>query len=175
VTQLPQRKSLRLKDFDYSTDGAYFVTICTRDRQLIFGNVIDHAMNLNHYGYIVDSVWRGLSERFTQIKLDEFVVMPNHVHGIISVVGAVHEPPLHHELPIQTKRRNMLLPKMVGYFKMNSAKRINQLRNTPGTPVWQRNYYERVIRDEHELQVIQKYIADNPVKWNEDPENNVWT
>ena len=92
------------------------------------------------------------------------VIMPNHLHGIIIInetpVGAIHELPL--------QRRNMLLPKIIGYLKMNTAKRINQLRDNSGTPVWQRNYYERVIRNDHELQSVRQYIDDNPIKWAED-------
>lgn len=101
--------------------------------------------------------------------MDSFAVMPNHVHGIIIVsdpVGAIHESP---EDP--SPRRGMILSKLVGYLKMNTGKRINEIRNTPGVTVWQRNYYEHVIRHADELSTIQRYIVENPVKWAED-ENN---
>jgi REP element-mobilizing transposase RayT len=102
--------------------------------------------------------------------------MPNHFHGIITInnhVGAIHELPLH-ELPLQIEpkqRRKMLLPKIIGFLKMNSAKEINQIRATLGYPVWQRNYYEHIIRSEEEMNRIHRYIIDNPAKWAED-ENN---
>ena len=152
------RRSIRLRDYDYSTTGAYFVTICTHERGCLFGEVVEGQMRLNEAGGMVESVWNLLPQRYPGITLDAFVVMPNHIHGIVSIdgpVGAIHELPLH-------QRRSMTLPKVVGYLKMNSAKHINQLRNTPGIPVWQRNYYERVIRDDRELAAIRQYIADNP-------------
>jgi len=138
-----RRRSIRLHDYDYSATGAYFITICTQGRACLFGEVVDGAMCLNGTGAMIESVWNLLPQRYPGITLDAFVVMPNHIHGIVSIdgpVGAIHELPLH-------QRRSMTLPKVVGYLKMNSAKRINQSRNTPGIRVWQRNYYERVIRD----------------------------
>jgi REP element-mobilizing transposase RayT len=104
--------------------------------------------------------------------LDEFVIMPNHMHGIIIIggdvdngVGAIHE------LPLRIKRRAMVLPKIIGYFKMNSARQINQMHNTPGCPVWQRNYWEHVIRNKKSLHKIREYIRDNPYHWPSDDEN----
>ena len=97
--------------------------------------------------------------------------MPNHIHGIIiitkSVVGAIHESPLH-EMPLRDKRRQMMLSKIIGQFKMNSAKQINLSKNISGTPVWQRNYYERIIRDDDELNRVRGYIKNNPVNWKQD-------
>jgi len=128
---------------------------------------------LNEFWKIVQTIWDKLVERFVNITTDQFVIMPNHVHGIIMVnpsnVGAIHELPL----PSGKKqRRRMLLPEIIGYFKMNTAKRINLLRNTPGIPVWQRNYYERVIRSESELFEIRRYVQENHLKWDLDPENS---
>ena len=119
------RKSLRLKDYDYSRSGAYFITICTKNRELCFEKLPDLQS-------VVFFQWNALEVRFPAIQLDEFVVMPNHIHGIIFIVGAIHESPLQN-------RRNMLLPKAIGYFKMNTAKKINQILNRPGQPFWQRN------------------------------------
>ena len=119
------RKSLRLKDYDYSRSGAYFITICTKNRELCFEKLPDLQS-------VVFFQWNALEVRFPAIQLDEFVVMPNHIHGIIFFVGAIHESPLQN-------RRNMLLPKAIGYFKMNTAKKINQILNRPGQPFWQRN------------------------------------
>ncbi len=111
-----------------------------------------------------------ITMHFPHTKIYEFVIMPNHVHGIIIIewpdgdVGAIHELPLR-ELPQQIQRRKMLLPKIIGYFKMNSAKTINQNRNIQGWSVWQRNYYEHIIRNENELKRIRQYIINNPVNW----------
>ena len=105
--------------------------------------------------------------RYPHTRSDAFVVMPNHIHGIIFInVGAIHESPL--QKPRITRPRHMLLPKIIGYIKMNSAKKINTLRATSGTPLWQRNYYEHVIRNETDLEEIREYIENNPPKWLED-------
>jgi len=147
-----RRRSIRLQGYDYSQPGAYFVTICTHGQQNILGDVIDDSVHMSPLGEIVGQMWRGLPGRFERVELDQFVVMPNHVHGIIVItpvvgVGAIHELPLR-ELPRQSKaqRRRMLLPKVIGYFKMNASKVINELRGTPGGLVWQRNYYEHIVR-----------------------------
>jgi REP element-mobilizing transposase RayT len=161
-----QRRSIRLKGYDYSKAGAYFITICTHCKECLFGEIIDGATKLNAYGEIVEKCWCELPNHYENICLDEFVVMPNHIHGIIVItynVGAIHELPL--------QRRNMLLPKIIGQFKMQSAKQINQLRHTHGQPVWQRNYYEHIIRNEDELNHIREYILNNPSKWEFDEEN----
>ncbi len=169
------RRSIRLQGYDYSQSGAYFVTICTHGQECILGEVIHDCVQMSLYGEMVWQTWRGLPQRFERVELDQFVVMPNHVHGIIvitPVVGAIHVGAIH-ELPLQsqTQRRRMLLPKVVGYFKMNASKAINELRGTPGIPVWQRNYYEHVVRNESELRAIQQYILDNPLNWQLDAEN----
>ncbi len=178
--EVHHRQSIRLRDYDYSRAGAYFVTICAWQRECLFGEVVDGEMRLNDAGRVVTRIWDTLSQRFQDAEVDVFVAMPNHIHGIIVIndpggVRAIHELPLHaspHASSLRKlylrDRRNMSLPKIIGYLKMNSAKHINQQRNTPGVPVWQRNYYERIIRDESEWHAIRQYIADNPVKWQED-------
>lgn len=178
--EVHHRQSIRLRDYDYSRAGAYFVTICAWQRECLFGEVVDGGMRLNDAGRVVTRIWDMLPQRFQDAEVDVFVAMPNHIHGIIVIndpggVGAIHELPLHaspHASPLRKlylrDRRNMSLPKIIGYLKMNSAKRINQQRNTPGVPVWQRNYYERIIRDESEWHAIRQYMLDNPVKWEED-------
>jgi putative transposase len=174
------RRSIRLREYDYSSTGAYFVTICVHGRECLFGEITDCEMKLNDAGRLVEGVWKGLPGRFPHVELDECIIMPNHFHGIIVIadnpdpVGAIHELPLHHAaISAKMHRRNMLLPKIIGYLKMNSAKGINLLRYMQGVPVWQRNYYERIIRNEAELDVARKYIAENPMKWAEDEENPV--
>jgi putative transposase len=187
----PNRRSIRLKGYDYSQPGAYFVTLVARQRECLFGEISDGEARLSEVGKVVWDVWQALPARYAEIDLDEAVVMPNHFHGIIWIkevgVGAIHELPQPEtpqpetpqpETPIREEpfemrrllRRQMLLPKVIGYFKMNSAKRINALRDTPGEPVWQRNYYERVIRNEGELEAIREYIRANPLIWEDDQE-----
>lgn len=138
-------------------------------------------MALNDAGRVVSEMWSNLPGRYPGVALDEFVVMPDHFHGIVVIdsVGAIHESPDNNadksgairELPLRcVQRRKMLLSKIIGFFKMNSAKQINLMRDNPGCPVWQRNYYERVIRDERELDAARKYILENPIKWDLDKE-----
>ena len=167
------RKVIRLREYDYSQAGGYFITICTYHREYLFGQVINHQMMLNKTGETVKQWWLKLEDKFINVKLDNYVVMPNHLHGIIVViekdkVGAIHELPLQSGMIL---RRQMLIPKTVGYFKMNSAKYINRLRGAMGYPLWQRNYYEHVIRNENELYRITEYIQNNPLKWDLDREN----
>ncbi len=161
-----KRRSIRLKGYDYSQAGAYFVTICTKDRECLFGDITNGEMQLNIMGTVVQQYWNKIPRHFPNTAIDEFIVMPNHVHGIICIetnfVGAIHELPLHE---YKRQRRKMLLPKIIGWFKMQSAKQINQIRNTRSNPVWQRNYYEHIIRNEQELNTIRKYILTNPLKW----------
>jgi REP element-mobilizing transposase RayT len=166
------RKAIRLRYYDYSQAGGYFITICTYNREHLFGQVTDHQIVLNEAGDVVKRWWLQLEDKFTGIKLGSCVVMPNQVHGIITVaekeVGAIHELPLRRE---KIERRRMLIPKIIGYFKMNSAKYVNRLRGAAGHTLWQRNYYDHVIRDENELSRIREYIHNNPLKWDLDREN----
>ena len=162
------RRSVRLKGFDYTQPGAYFVTMVCRDRELLLESDVSAG--------IVRSVWNSLPRRFPSVELDEFIVMPNHVHGIIVItdnkatasVGAIHELPLQNNWK---QRWIMTLPKVIGYLKMNTAKRSNQLNQRSGQPLWQRNYYEHIIRTEDELNCIRQYILNNPFTWETDEEN----
>lgn len=190
------RRSIRLPKYDYSEYGYYFVTICAYNREPIFGEIVDGEIKLNETGKIVLAEWGNLPKRYPDIKLDCFVIMPNHIHVIIKIdtVGAVHEPPIRNEPPINLekpptdgwairelplrdrqifmqKRRKMLLPKIIGYFKMNTGKKINLFLNTPGVSIWQRNYYEHIIREENELNNIRQYILENPRSWDRDRNN----
>lgn len=139
-------------------------------------------MVLNEAGNILLATWGKLPERYPNVVTDERVVMPNHFHGVLFIVddsvGAVHEPPLRkpereYETPeeYRLRRRRMLLPRVVGYFKMNTAKAINLISSSSGAPVWQRNYYEHVIRTDDELARIRSYIYYNPHQWKQDDEN----
>jgi putative transposase len=177
IDQKRKRRSIRLQDYDYSQTGAYYITMCTRNRECLFGNVIDGQIQLNEIGQIVQTVWDGLPQFYEGVELDAFVVMPNHVHGVIVIhagVGAIHESPLPLKSFVSARiagRRGMLLPKIIGRFKMVSAKQINDLRQSAGGALWQRNYYEHVVRDEVSLNRIRQYIADNPAQWKFDREN----
>jgi len=160
-TQRHHRSSVRLKGYDYSQEGAYFLTICTYNQQML--------LEKEDYHTILQKTWDMLPHRYPQIHLDEFIIMPNHVHGIVWIdVGAIHESPLQYDR--QHKHRS-LLSKIVGYFKMNCAKQINLLRARPGIPFWQRSYYEHIIRSDQELNRIREYIQNNPLRWELDREN----
>jgi len=153
---MPRRKTLRLRSFDYSGTGAYFITVCAHRRSPIFGRCAGGELRLSGAGLAVVKCWDEIPAHFPSVELDAFVVMPNHVHGILFLVRAGHAPPL------QT---------VVGSFKSAAAREVNGLRGTGGNPVWQRGYYERVVRSEEELEAIRQYVSDNPRGWTSDPEN----
>ncbi|GBD27454.1 hypothetical protein HRbin30_02801 [bacterium HR30] len=182
----PGRRSIRLKGYDYSQDGAYFVTIVTQDRACLFGQVVDGEMRLNELGTIVWATWHDLPRHYPNVDLDAFVVMPNHVHGIIVLtpVGAGFKPAPTNAAgfkpaptnatgfkPAPTAGRVHGLTEMVRAFKTFSARRINERRGTPGVRVWQRNYYEHIIRNDESLNRIREYIANNLLQWALDREN----
>ncbi|MEJ5283963.1 MAG: transposase [Brevinematales bacterium] len=189
--EIHHRRSIRLKNYNYSQPGTYFITLCVKNRENLFGTITNGQIQLNDYGKIAQKYWLEIPSHFPDVSLDEFVIMPNHFHGIVIIneivgkVGAIHEllQPSQPEFPQPSQpelskiqediespkiRRKMTIPKIVGRFKMNSAKEINLLRQTPGIPVWQRNYYEHIIRIEKELNNIRKYIINNPLKWKTD-------
>ena len=174
------RHSIRLKGYDYSQAGAYFLTLLVKNRECLLGEIINGQFQPNDFGRVIETFWDELPRRYPEIELDAFVVMPNHVHGIIVIVGplsvrAIHELPLQlsqepplPEPSLRAIRRQMLLPKVVGYFKMNTAKRLNQMRGIEGAPFWHRNYYEHIIRNEADLNRIREYIQNNPTRWADD-------
>jgi REP element-mobilizing transposase RayT len=170
-----QRRSTRLRQFDYATPGAYFLTICARNRESLFGEVVDDGVRTSEAGRIVEAAWAGLPEHYPHVALDAFIVMPNHVHGILILeeVGAGFKPaPTNSPGRIRPKQP---LPEIVRAFKTFSARRINELRMSPGQPVWQRSYYDHVIRDEESLERIRDYIFTNPLRWSMDRENLLQT
>ncbi|MCX7838639.1 MAG: transposase, partial [Anaerolineae bacterium] len=164
---------------------AYFVTIVTRNRECLFGDVVDGAMRVNAWGQIVVECWDALPTHFPNVELDAFVVMPNHVHGIIVIVddaaprrgeaffGLSRKPknasPLHPQPPRGTQSGSV--GAIIQNFKSVSARKINASRDTAGAPVWQRNYYEHIIRNEKSLHAIRAYIENNPAHWAQDDEN----
>jgi len=170
------RCSIRLKDYDYAQAGAYFITICTYNKESIFGNVINGEMMSNEYGQVVEREWLKTTQIRTDMELDEFIVMPNHIHGIFviieSPVGAHSRAPSHTQhgcVPTQRKPRS--LSSFLAGFKSAVTRQINELRGMPYVPLWQRNYYEHVIRNENDLAEIREYIVNNPLKWDLDSEN----
>ena len=171
-----RRYSLRLKGFDYAQLGAYFITICTRNRECFLGNVEDGKMSLSDAGRLANAVWKQLPRHYPHIQLDTYVIMPNHVHGVVFIVGMDNDPVGAGLKPAPTPNADFNkarhgLPEIVRAFKTFSARRINVFRGTVGAPVWQRNYYEHVIRNDESLNRIRQYIMDNPSRWHEDPEN----
>ncbi len=185
-----QRRSIRLAGYDYGSAGVYFVTICTYQRDLLFEDVVLRR--------VAETMWQRIPRHFPNVQLDGWVVMPNHVHGIVvivddpgrgeasQVIGSraefvpsdairfANETVSGDASPLRqrpTGAQAGSLGAIVGNFKSVTARRINRLRRTPGVPVWQRNYYEHVVRDERALNAIRQYIADNPARWMWDRHN----
>jgi len=177
------RRSIRLPGYDYAIEGAYFITICTEDKECLFGNIHDGIMAPNAMGKIVQACWLDLPKHFRHVDLDAFVLMPNHMHGIVVVrergealatrsenleedrranASPLHVPP-HGTTP-------QSLSAIVQNLKSVSTRRINRVNRTPGRTIWQRNYYEHIIRSQKSLDAIRQYIEINPTGWLEDPE-----
>src|SRR5690606_2676086 len=141
------RRSIRLKGYDYSQPGAYFITICTHQNHALFGKIVDGEMQLNNLGRVVQFTWDDLVNHVDNIELGPFVIMPNHIHGIIQIIetegGAVRagSEPARTEPAPTTSSSHTPLPEIVRQFKTFSARRINNLQKSTGEPVWQRNYY----------------------------------
>ncbi len=169
---LPKRKRIRLPDYDYSSAGAYFVTFCTHEKRCFLSEIHvgaihespAEAVRLSAAGEMVRQCVCLLPERFPELKVDHFVIMPNHVHLLLRIDGerAIRESPL------QTKEdcKRALLGKAIGFLKMNSSKQIHQL--FPDLSVWQRSFYEHIIRNENDYLEIWTYIENNPLKWAQD-------
>ncbi len=165
------RKSIRLKEYDYSEPNWYYVTICTYDRGNLFGRIKNGAMILNNYGKIVNEEWLRTKELRKNIDLDYFVIMPNHFHGILIIEGRdtarcvptkVMENRKFGEIPRGS------LSAIIRSFKSAVSKRINSLRNLPAKEVWQKGFYEHIIRNENDLFNIRKYIELNSLQWDID-------
>jgi putative transposase len=152
-----RRQSIRLNGYDYSKSGAYFITICTYEREYLFGDIIDGAMELNIFGDIARSHWQQLSHYHPNLITDESIVMPNHLHGIIILDSSIEN----------TKS----ISEIIRGFKTFSSKAINKIRDVRGIPVWQRTYYDRIIRNELELDRVRQYIINNPRNWDTDKNN----
>ncbi|MEM3554650.1 MAG: transposase [Candidatus Micrarchaeaceae archaeon] len=201
--QRHHRRSIRLPGYDYTQPGAYFVTLVTQDRECLFGEIVDGEMHLNDAGHVAERCWRDIPAHFPHITLDVFVIMPNHVHGILWIVGddmagaknfsphprtrgenagddpgddmavgaknfsPLPPPPPTPSLP--PRGTSKTIGSVVRGFKIGVTKWFRQ--NTSIYTVWQRNYYEHIIRDEEDLRRIRQYIRDNPARWAMDHEN----
>ena len=155
------RRSIRLRGYDYSRAGAYFVTICVYQRECWLGEIVAGQMCLSVLGRLVHEQWHAIREQFTDLLLDSFVVMPNHVHGIIVLCRGGVTPPL----------QKRTLGQIIAYYKYQTTKAVNLLLGTPGNRVWQRGFYDRIIRNDRELQAMRRYIHSNADHWAQDPEN----
>jgi len=153
------RRSIRLRGYDYSQGGAYFVTLCTQQREQMLGSIVDDAVRLSPVGEIVQQTWGALPSRFPAVELDAFVIMPDHVHGVLVIEvgeqGAASSAPT----------RLSTLARVMRAWKSISAIKINRCLSRNNQPVWQRNYYERIIRSAVELEHIRTYIEQNPQRW----------
>jgi putative transposase len=185
--RIHHRRSLRLKDYDYATAGAYFVTICTQHRECLFGEIVAGVMRLNDAGDLIHDVLSQLSIKYAGVEIDEFIVMPNHIHKIVLLnmnVGAGPRACPDNVGPnIQLLRGQphgvaptMSLPDVVHRFKsLTTARYVHGVKRKAWLPfpgkLWQRNYYEHIIRNEYDLNEIREYILYNPLKWELDMEN----
>jgi putative transposase len=189
LTNKYHRRSIRLAGYDYRAAGAYFVTVCVHRKRPVFGRIVEGKMHLNAYGRIVVEEWERTAAIRAEVELDEFVVMPNHFHAIVFLthdsapdthVGACRRTPLppHQGVPphaptLRAPARN--LGALVNAFKGAATRRINAHRaerELAPVVVWQRNYYERIVRDEKEWNDTRRYIIENPLHWDTDSENS---
>jgi len=149
---LPIRKtSPRLKNYDYSTPGMYFVTINTHRNIPTFGHITQTKMQLKPAGEIVQNTWQNLPNVYPGLQLDTFIVMPNHLHGILFLTDK--------------NPNTKSVSQVIHGFKTWTARKVNEMRDTMGSPVWQRSFYDHIIRDERSLNKIREYIVNNPLKW----------
>ena len=159
------RRSTRLKGYDYSQPGAYFITIFTKNRECLFGDIVHDEMVLNEFGRIVEHEWRITPEIRKEVELDCFQIMPNHFHAIILIIDST-DVRANGRSPLRMKPRS--LSSLMAGFKSKTTKTINQLRKTPGLAVWHRNYYDHIIRNEESLHRLREYILKNPANWEKD-------
>ncbi len=179
-----RRHSLRLRGYDYSWAGAYFVTICTHNRASLFGEIVNGEMRLNDVGRMSATQWRSLSKRFPSVQPDAFVVMPNHMHGIIALIDVRADlvaaqdiarritPPRRATTRVATRSLGTVIGAYKSLTTVEYARGVKMLGWSPfAGKLWQRNYYEHIIRNETTLNRVRQYIMDNPARWAEDPEN----
>ncbi|SEA61292.1 REP element-mobilizing transposase RayT [Desulfuromusa kysingii] len=177
--EIHERRSIRMVDYDYSSAGFYFVTICVQGRESLLGEIADGVITLNDAGRMVENSWLELPAKYPDMAIDEHVIMPNHFHGIIIlqppvVVGAPLAAPGYGKNGTTDQGAASSAPTLgdvIRAFKSISAINVNISLDRSGQPLWQRNYYERIIRNENELHNIRQYIRNNPAQWDDDNEN----
>ncbi len=155
-------ESSRLKDYDYSSDGAYFITICTKDREHFFGEIVDEKMQETEQSKICMACWLDLPNHYPNCILDEFIIMPNHVHGIVVIQN---------QNTNNNKTKQYSVSEIIRGFKTFTARKINYSRCTKGMPFWQSRFHDRIIRNEEELNRIREYIFNNVLNWESDRNN----
>jgi len=168
LREIYHRHSIRLKGFDYSRSGAYFVTVCTQDRACVFGDVVAGNIRRNAAGRMIDKWWLELNRGFSNVKTDEYAIMPNHFHGIVFITDASNGG--------RGAPACAPLSRIVQWFKTMTTNEYIRGVKTAGWPafsgrLWQRNYYEHVVRTDASLNRIREYIRNNPAKWESDREN----
>ena len=169
--KLPKRHSIRLPEYDYSSPGVYYVTLYVQERKLLFGEIVDGEMRLNDTGEMVQRLWLRLPNKFPGIQLDEYIVMPNHLHGVVKIVGA--DPCVRPE-PVECLKTP--LPKIIQWLKTMTTNAYIRGVKKYGWPqfpgkLWQWSFYEHVIRNEDDLNSVREYIVSNPLRWSLDREN----
>ena len=167
------RHSIRLRNYDYSQDGLYFITICTHERQLMFGNIPDNEMMLSPLGKTANEYWVEISSYFNSVKLHEYIIMPNHMHGIIEIEGAINQGAIN-RAPTEASggfagtlnpMLRINLSQIVRWYK---GRTTYECRKTQADFAWQRNYYEHIIRNEQDYIRIAEYITNNTANWPDD-------
>ena len=187
MNKYPKRKPTRLKEYDYSQSGYYYITICVNDRAESFGNIVDRKMLLNKTGRIVRECWENIADNFDNAKLNEYIIMPNHIHGIIIIGrGLIHQTRnndncdklnqittgmINHAPTdwILMKNHKTTLGKIMRHFKARATKIIHD--SNINNFKWQRSFYDHVIRNDISLNRIREYIINNPSNWAKDSEN----
>jgi REP element-mobilizing transposase RayT len=185
----PKRRSIRLPEYDYTQQGAYFITICSHLKKHIFGEITSGSMKLSPVGEIAHYQWHQLPQHFNNIELDTFIIMPNHIHGILIItkpqqpITRRDSPDLSNEdtpqvstltpfPPSNYKQPHGAVPGSVGAiiqnYKSRTSRKINTLLRSKINPIWQRNFYEHIIRDETDYERIVEYIENNPISWSDD-------
>jgi len=175
---IKQRKQIRLKNFDYSDAGWYFVTVCTQNREYLFGDIINNKMSLNQFGKIVNKFWNKIPNHFNNVELNDFQIMPNHIHGIIVIqnikqfVGAKFISPETFDNSMGDLKiaptANTSLSNIIKWFKSISTINIRKLLHNFR---WQKSFYDHIVRNEYDLYRIRKYITNNPINWDNDRNN----
>jgi putative transposase len=171
------RRSIRLKEYDYAQPGGYFVTIVTFQRECLFGKIIDAEMQLNDYGRVTQECWHAIPEHLTNVELGAYVIMPNHVHGIVLINGGSDDDaPDRRRTIYRAPTKEQFgkpvigsIPTIVRTFKAAVTRRLG--REYYIANIWQRNYYEHVIRNEDEWDRIHRYLESNPANWDSDDKN----